>query len=636
MPKFLLVTLAAQLLTLGLAMRVDAQQNYDPPPPFPPDALTAKLIATKSEELLSTVNALPTSLPRDVKADVAVYLKAAVWIARHNEYYVKDSGKQTLAVLDAGLARAKAAATGKTPWRDVRNKPVIRGYVSQVDGSVQPYSVTIPEGYGTTPMRLDVVIHGRDATLTEVKFIHAKEVAKPTAKGNEFVVLEPYGRGNNAYRWAGETDVYEARNAFIAGENKATPRIDEKRLVLRGFSMGGAGTWHIGLHHPFDWNVIGPGAGFTVTRGYIKNLPKTLPEYQEKGLHIYDAVDYAENVFNLPVVAYSGANDPQKAAADNIVNSLKNFKEPYQLTHLVAPGLEHKMPPEWMARAETEYQKYADKPRQLPDTVRFTTYTTRFADFGYGTVTGLEEHYQRATVIVKKSQGTLEITTTNVHGLTFNMGPKSLTIDGTVIAADGVLHVNKSNGKWAKAADGVLVKTNRLQGPIDDAFQDPFVVSRPTKSDSVQLADTAIRASLDRFDREWDRYARAKLPEFTDEQRRHLVLFGTPDRNPMIAKILSKLPITWTANRLIVNGVEYDANTHYPVLIYPNPLNPTRYVVLNSGHTFHEADLKGTNALLYPRLGDWAVLKAAPTDKDPGATEVIAAGIFDEFWQFKK
>ena len=58
------------------------------------------------------------------------------------------------------------------------------------------------------------------------------------------------------------------------------------------------------------------------------------------------------------------------------------------------------------------------------------------------------------------------------------------------------------------------------------------------------------------------------------------------------------------------------------------------YVVLNSGHTFKEADLKGTNALLYPRLGDWAVIKPTPTAKDPAAYEVVAAGLFDENWQF--
>ena len=70
---------------------------------------------------------------------------------------------------------------------------------------------------------------------------------------------------------------------------------------------------------------------------------------------------------------------------------------------------------------------------------------------------------------------------------------------------------------------------------------------------------------------------------------------------------------------------------------YPNPFNTNLgYVVINSGHTFKEADLKGTNALLYPRLGDWAVIKPTPTDTDPAAYEVVAAGLFDENWQFPK
>ena len=33
----------------------------------------------------------------------------------------------------------------------------------------------------------------------------------------------------------------------------------------------------------------------------------------------------------------------------------------------------------------------------------------------------------------------------------------------------------------------------------------------------------------------------------------------------------------------------------------------------STGDMFKEADLKGTNALLYPRLGDWAVIKPTPT-----------------------
>ena len=43
------------------------------------------------------------------------------------------------------------------------------------------------------------------------------------------------------------------------------------------------------------------------------------------------------------------------------------------------------------------------------------------------------------------------------------------------------------------------------------------------------------------------------------------------------------------------------------MLIYPNPLNPKKYVVLNSGFTFREFDYLN-NARQIPKLPDWAVV----------------------------
>jgi hypothetical protein len=87
---------------------------------------------------------------------------------------------------------------------------------------------------------------------------------------------------------------------------------------------------------------------------------------------------------------------------------------------------------------------------------------------------------------------------------------------------------------------------------------------------------------------------------------------------------------------LQIGESEYDGATHLPMLIQPSPLGTGRYVVINSGHTFHEADFKGTNALLYPRLGDYAIVKPTPTPKDPAAFEVVTAGLFDERWHVPK
>ena len=634
-----------------------AQPKVDPKT-FIPDADTLKQIKAKTEELRKVVAALKEKkLADDVLIEVEIYLKAAENIVRFEEWYAANSGKWALTTLDQGLARAKQAEGGKAVWRDAPGKWVVRAYRSRIDASIQPYAVLLPHDHGKDPKkdwRLDVVLHGRDSSLTEAKFIATHTGNAPKDLG--YVQLEVYGRGNNAYRWAGERDVFEAMDAFrysSLGVPERRALIDSNRIVLRGFSMGGAGTWHIGLHCPDYFCVIGPGAGFTTTHGYIANLPEKLPDYQEKCLRIYDAVDYAENAFNVPVVAYSGEKDAQKKAADNIENALKGFKEPVKFTHLVAPGLEHQMPKEWQDKAETEYRKYADKGRDPGrNRVRMVTYTPRYFECDWVTILALDETYKKAVADATRAGRTVTVKTSNVRLMTVEKEPMAAepmraVIDDQVIEASRKdlrrMMLEKRNGIWAEVADrGEFIrrlretKSTYLVGPIDDAFRDRFAVIGPN-------GDGWASAAQKQFAGVWDKYFRGTLPtvkvEEYDPKRTegNLVLFGDPQSNPLIAKALPKLPITWTKDKLVVNGVEYDPKTHVPVLIYPNPLDHNlSYVVINSGHTFKEADLKGTNALLYPRLGDWAVIKPTPTDKDPAAYEVVAAGLFDENWQFPK
>ncbi len=613
------------------------------PKTFIPDEATKKVIAEKTEDLRKAVAALKAKkVTDDVLIEVEIYLKAAENIVRFEEWLAAASVKWALTTLDQGLARAKQAEGGKAVWRDAPGKWVVRAYRSQVDDSIQPYAVLLPTEYGKDPKkkwRLDIVLHGRDGALTEAKFIASHGGVAPKDLG--YVQLEVYGRGNNAYRWAGETDVFEAWADF----EKSSRAVDRERVVLRGFSMGGAGTWHIGLHIPSEFCVIGPGAGFTTTHGYIANLPKQLPDYQEKCLHIYDAVDYTENAFNVPVVAYSGEIDAQKKAADNIETLLKNFKEPVKFTHLVAPGLAHQMPKEWQDKAEVEYRKYADKGRErFEEHVHFVTYTPRYPGTRSVKIRQLERQYEKAVIDYRSGPTGGQVRTINVaqfHAPPLFLPPKStatITIDDQELKLTEAPFVYiKRDGKWtaSKERPTGLAKVIGLHGPIDDAFLRLFFVVAPSEQGYPAEA-------LKQFAGVWDKYFRGALPmlkpdDYNTKGSANLVLFGNPDTNPVIAKALPKLPITWTKDELVVNGVKYDPKTHVPVLIYPNPLtNYSSYVVINSGHTFKEADLKGTNALLYPRLGDWAVIKPTPTEKDPAAYEVVAAGLFDENWQFPK
>jgi hypothetical protein len=179
-----------------------------------------------------------------------------------------------------------------------------------------------------------------------------------------------------------------------------------------------------------------------------------------------------------------------------------------------------------------------------------------------------------------------------------------------------------------------------MQGPIDDAFTSPFLCVRGTGNPWHEATEEYAKANLERFRKEWSKYFRAELPikddvevEPMDIANRNLILFGDPSSNSLIAQVQDGLPFQWTKEKIIWEGKDYGAGEHVPALIYPSPLSITHCVVLNSGHTFHAEDFQGTNALLYPRLGDYAILKLTGDKKDPLAVEVKTAGLFDDNWK---
>ena len=87
----------------------------------------------------------------------------------------------------------------------------------------------------------------------------------------------------------------------------------------------------------------------------------------------------------------------------------------------------------------------------------------------------------------------------------------------------------------------------------------------------------------------------------------NLILWGDAAANSVTAKVLAKLPVQWDGSAVTVGTKTIDGAQHVPALIYPNPLNPAKYVVLNSGLTFREAHDK-TNSQQNPKLPDWAVI----------------------------
>ncbi len=612
-----------------------------------------KLLAAETHRREAAAAKNGKRLDDQALADAAVFPKAAEWILRHQEFYKPNYVDQTQKVLKLGKERVRQLADNKVPWRNQVGSRVL-GYVSKVDGSVQPYALTLPAKIDAKSGKrwpLYVKLHGRAATMNEVNFITRYE-DKPLPKDQTWIQLDVFGRTNNAFRFAGETDVFEA----IADVRLRYP-IDDKRITLWGFSMGGAGAWHLGVHHPSDWASVGAGAGFVDFYKYQKRKEK-LPSYQDKTLTIYDAVDYAMNAADVPIITYGGEIDPQLAAGKTMVAAAEKVNVKIPL--IIGKGMGHKFNPESQKKFmafHAEHNKQGRPAYPGAKKIRFTTYTLKYNTCDWLTISEMNFLYQPATVESELTKdGVLKLSTKNVAMLAIDREvAEQIEIDGDKLvlqsAAEGLL----PNVYYEKGREGWFVlsynesrrymanpntnKRHNLQGPIDDAFMEPFVCIQGTGTPWVQEQHAWADWTLARFDREFDKWMRGKIPIIKNEELtekmiedKNLILFGDPGSNKVLAKVLAKLPIEWTKDAIKVGGKTWDPKVHGLSMIYPNPLNPNRYVVINSGHTFHAKDFQASNAWLFPRLGDIAVQKFQKKDKGGYEETTEWAALFHSGW----
>ncbi|MDB6034022.1 MAG: hypothetical protein JWM16_4360 [Verrucomicrobiales bacterium] len=589
--------------------------------------------------------------------DVEIYHKAVDWAVRYEEFYRSNEVELAKTLLKQGMERVKALSGGEAPWLSATGL-VVRGYRSRIDGSVQPYGLVVPPGaqgkagnwIGVRGNRLDVWLHGRDDTLTELKFIGERQRSPGEFTPQDTIVLHPYGRYCNAFKFAGETDVFEAI-AHVRSNNL----IDSERIAIRGFSMGGAGTWHLAAHHAGFWTAAAPGAGFAETAMYTKVLAKEPypPVYEQRLWHLYDATDYAANLFNCGLIAYSGELDPQKQAADMMAKALK--VEGLEMRHLIGPKVQHKYEPETKKELAKEFDVLMVIGKEmLPKKVRLTTFTTRYNKQEWVTVDAMEKQWARARVEAEVVDGnTMQVKTENVAGLTLategnpvgSEGKVAVRLDGQTIevsssSGDGwVSHFVKTGKTWKVGEVAGVHKKHALQGPIDDAFYDSFIMVRPTGKPMSAESGKWVEKEFERATNAWRGqfrgYARVKNDtEITEEDMResHLVLWGDAQSNQLLRRMAGKLPVQWAGGEFKLRGKTYSTSRAAPVLIFPNPLNPEKYVVLNSGFTFSEFG-KASNAQQTPKLPDWAVVDITVPLAERLHAGIRAAGFFNEKWE---
>ena len=380
----------------------------------------------------------------------------------------------------------------------------------------------------------------------------------------------------------------------------------------------------------------------------------------------------ALNAFNLPLAGHDGENDNQIASLPGpppgtptrgqLESSLRARaqleKEGFPAEgepdffrikgtpdiFLLSLKTGHGTSPLVRQRLDSFLKEWGDRGQASPSHIRFVTYTARYNHDYWVSADELEHHYDRADIDASRddARATYDIRTHNVArlGLREMDHAREIRIDGQTLKVKpaAAIALQKTGGLWKAdrpAARSGLHKVHALQGPIDDAFLDPFLLVRPTGTPWNPAVNEQALRTLARFDRLWAKYFRGhpfvkddKNVTAEDMAKYHIVLFGDPGSNRVMQRLIGKLPVKWTKDTVELEGKSAPAAETYPAMIYPNPLHPAKYVVLNTGLTITDREYNGDYGM--PQWGDYALVKVKPGADVP---ELVSAGLFDESWR---
>jgi pimeloyl-ACP methyl ester carboxylesterase len=654
------------LIALGLCSTALAA---DAIPPIrrvlPPEGLEipAEVGSRLESRLAATKKRLDDVKDDTLKPDAEIFTKAVDLALIHREFYVeKDFAKADWALNEANK-RLDLLAKGESPWTKATGT-IVEGYRSSIDGSAQPYGLVIPENHDfSKPSPLYVWLHGRGDKSTDIHFLQERATRPGQITPPNAIVVHPFGRHCVGWKHAGEIDVLE-----VVQSVQRRYKIDPDRVVLIGFSMGGAGAWHLGAHYSSPWVAVSPGAGFVEVARYQKIPPdKYPPWYEQKLWGLYDVPDYVRNLFNTSVIAYSGELDKQREAAVIMEEAFKN--EGHELTHLIGPGVEHKYESGTLAELLKRLEVIVAKGNEeFPSEVHLQTRTLQYPAQHGLIADRLTEHWLDSRIDALRSENKIELTTKNIAQFTMYMpGDTKITefvIDGQSLQPiqgslrqsfppgrepQWMARFEMQQGRWGwmsrAATDDRMIKRPAVQGPIDNVFQRSFLVVVPTGKSRNPRFQAWVDFELAHFRDRWRALMRGELKMKNDVDVTeaelgsgpNLVLWGDPDSNSVMARVLEKSPVRFSGGKWTFGAAELDGDRFVPALIFPRQAGRlfSRYVVLNSGLTFREGHDR-TNSLQNPKLPDWAIIDITQPPDALAPGRIHDADFFDENWRLKR
>jgi pimeloyl-ACP methyl ester carboxylesterase len=534
----------------------------------------------------------------------------------------------------------------------------VRTFLSRIDGSVQPYAVRPAVGADRSPPAASSVgdLPGMIVVLHDAG-VSCVEMASQYGPKSWAHVVAPTGRREYGFDWEdwGRTDVLET----MADARRHYPN-DPRRTYLTGYSMGGHGTWHLGVTYPDQFAAIGPIAGWISFWSYGGGVPSfQVPDQIEslllRSYSTSDTLKLLPNLIQTGVYLLHGSADETVPVgqARFMRSRLATFHPNFVYLELLGAG-------HWWGKASCDWPAMMDffRRQSLPDpgdrqVVDFTTANPGVSDrCGWLRIDEQEEPLNPSRVVVRRNaQSRLFVgTTANVARLAIDLEhlgradePVDLTLDGQSLSwlwARGAktLWIERRDDRWAAVEPpAARLKSAQRNGTWKAAVDHDVVLVYGTggTAEENRWAEAKARYDAETF---WYRGGGSLqvLPDARfDSNRdpdRSVILYGNAATNSVWPMLLATSPVEVRPGEVRIGTRSETGDDLAVLMVRPRPgsdvalvgvvagTGPTGMRLLDRARYF-------VSGIPYP---DLVVFGANVLEQ--GTTEVRAWGYFGPDW----
>jgi dienelactone hydrolase len=524
-------------------------------------------------------------------------------------------------------------------------------FTSAIDGSVQyygfvPASVPPAPSPGGRPPGLILSLHGASVEGIGQASVYAPRpwahVAAPTNR-------RPYG-----FDWEdwGRLDAIEVLER-VQREQKTDPT----RVYLTGHSMGGHGTWHLGVTFPDRFAAVAPSAGWVSMFTYagMRRQEDASPVGQllRRPGRPSDTLALVRNLAPLGVYVLHGDADDNVPVdqARTMRAALGEFHADF--AYYERPGAGH-----WWGNECCDWPPLMDflRARERPDSpgaVREIAFTTAnpgvSASYAWATIEAQDVLLEPSTIRLQGDPASRRIrgTTENVARLALDVGhlepggPARVSLDGQELTglpavAPGLrLWFVRDGERWSHAeppAPGQ--KGPHRNGPFKDAFRHRVQLVHGTKGTPEENAWALARA---RYDAETFYYrgngAMDVVPDTAfnpaAEPDRNVVLYGNAETNAAWPALLGSSPVQVSRRGVRAGDLAIEGDSLAALQIRPRPGSDRASVGAISGTGLPGARLSEFLPIFVSGVAYPDVLVIGP---EGGRAAVRLAALFGNDW----